>query len=252
MKTKFHRPFFFKICFNCIWILTLNKKNSYVIYFRNENINKYFKMRTSRKTYCKIKWSDSFAWSLKLTMNSIHERQNFTFVYAYSSFKFNDNFHSTFSKTWTRKKKFTLTISLAIDIFLISQNLNFSFNVRQFIQILIQEISFEFAAIVFVKIRAFVKLLFVLLTIHFVTKNIFRIETFVDTSNHHARVLNINDFINISEQKKTLNDLRNKNKNFIIATNVCKKDINIVFRNVVICFESSSNLKFFVQKKTST
>ena len=31
------------------------EQNFYVIYFRNKNTNKYLKMRTSRKTYCKIK-----------------------------------------------------------------------------------------------------------------------------------------------------------------------------------------------------
>ena len=108
---------------------------------------------------------------------------------------------------------------------------------------------FESAAIVFVKTRVSVKLLSVLLTTHSVTKNILRIETFVDTSNHHVRVSNISDLINISEQKKTLNDLRNRIKSLIIATSVCKKDIDIISRNVVICFESSSNLKSFVQRR---
>ena len=142
-----------------------------------------------------------------------------------------------------------MAISLAIDILLISQDLSLSPNARQLIQVLAQEISPGSAAIVFVKTRASVKLLSVLLATHPVTKDILRIGTFVGTSNHHARVSNISDLINTSEQKETLNDLRNRTKSLIIATSVCKEGIDITSRNVVICFEPPPNLKFFVQRR---
>ena len=54
------------------------------------------------------------------------------------------------------------------------------------------------AAMVFVKTRAAVKLLSVLLATHPMTKDL-RIGTFVGTSNHHARTSNISDLINASD-----------------------------------------------------
>lgn len=125
----------------------------------------------------------------------------------------------------------------AIDIYLNLQNRYFLFKIRQFIELLVYEMFFEFVNIVFVKTRAVVKLLFVLLTTHFVFKNIFRIETFIDISNNQVYISNFNDFININNQKKTLNNLRNETKNLIIAINVCEKNIDIIVCNIVIYFE---------------
>ena len=76
-----------------------------------------------------------------------------------------------------------------------------------------------------------------------VTKDLLQIKTFVNTSNHHTHTSNISDLINASDQKETLNHLRNGTKNLIIATSVCEKGMDIAVCNVVICFEPPPNLK---------
>ena len=137
----------------------------------------------------------------------------------------------------------------AIDVHLNLQDPSLSPKARQLIDLLVKEMSPGSAAIVFVKTRATVKLLSVLLAKHPETKDILRIGTFVGTSNHHARASNISDLINVTDQKETLNDLRNGTKNLIIATSVCEEGIDIAACNVVICFEPPPNLKSFIQRR---
>ena len=136
-----------------------------------------------------------------------------------------------------------------IDIHLNLQDPDLSPKTRQLIGLLAKEMSPESAVIIFVKTRAAVKLLSVLLTTHSVTKNFLRIGTFVGTSNYQARASNVSDLINISDQKETLNDLRNGTKNLIIATSVCEEGIDIAACNLVICFEPPPNLKSFIQRR---
>ena len=52
-------------------------------------------------------------------------------------------------------------------------------------------------AIIFVKTRAAVKLLSILLTTHFITKNLLRIKTFINISNHRALTSNISNSYNL-------------------------------------------------------
>lgn len=137
----------------------------------------------------------------------------------------------------------------AINIHLSLQGLGLSPKACQLVEVLAKEMSPGSAAIVFVNTRDAVKLLSVLLATHPVTKDILRIGTFVGTSNHHARASNVGDLINASDQKDTLNDLRNGAKNLIIATSVCEEGIDIAACNVVICFEPPPNLKSFIQRR---
>ena len=58
---------------------------------------------------------------------------------------------------------------------------------------------FRSITIVFIKTRAAIKLLSVLLTTYFEIKNIFRIRIFVSISNYHARASNISNLINVSD-----------------------------------------------------
>ena len=88
-----------------------------------------------------------------------------------------------------------------------------------------------------------------LLATYPVTKDLLRIETVVNTSNHHARTLKISDLINASDQKETLNDLWNGIKNLIIATSVCEEGMDIAVCNVVICFKSPPSLNSFIQRR---
>ena len=137
----------------------------------------------------------------------------------------------------------------AIDVHLKLEDPGLSPKARQLIDLLNKEMSPGSAAMLFVKTRAAVKLLSVLLATHPVTKDLLRIGTFVGTSNHHARTSNISYLINTSDQKETLNDLRNGTKNLIIATSVCEEGIDIAACNVVICFEPPPNLKSFIQRR---
>lgn len=137
----------------------------------------------------------------------------------------------------------------AIDIHLKLQNPGPSPKTRQLIELLGREICPGSAGIVFVKSRAAVKMLSVLLMTHPVTRDILRIGTFVGTSNHYARTSNISDLINIGDQKETLNDLRNRTKNLIIVTSVCEEGMDITACNLVICFEPPPNLKSFIQRR---
>ena len=102
------------------------------------------------------------------------------------------------------------------------------------------------AAMVFVKTRAAVKLLSVVLTTYPIIKDLLRIGTFINKSNYNARTSNISDLINASNEKETLNDLRNRTKHLIIATSVYEEGIDIAVCNVIICFEPLSNLKSFI------
>lgn len=81
------------------------------------------------------------------------------------------------------------------------------------------------------------------------TKDIFRIATVVGTSNYHARASNISDPINASDQKETLNDLRNRTKNLVIVTSICEEIIHVAACNFVICFEPLPDLKSFTHRR---
>ena len=54
-------------------------------------------------------------------------------------------------------------------------------------------------AMVFVKTRAAIKLLSVVLATYPIIKDLLRIGTFIGISNHHARTSNISDLINASD-----------------------------------------------------
>lgn len=148
-------------------------------------------------------------------------------------------------KVYLNKLFISLSIP-AIDMHLNLQDRRLSPKARQLIGLLAHEMSPGSAGIIFVKTRAAVKLLSVLLTTHPVLKDILRIGTFVSTSNNQARASNLSDLINISDQKETLNDLRNGTKNLIIATSVCEEGIDITACNIVIYFEQPPNLKSFI------
>lgn len=137
----------------------------------------------------------------------------------------------------------------AVDLHLNSHDRGLSPKVRQLIGLLANEMSPGSAVIVFVKTRATVKLLSVLLTTHPMLRDVLRMGTFVGTSNNRARTSNISDLINISDQKHTLNEFRKGTKNLIIATSVCEEGIDITACNLVICFELPPNLKSFVQRR---
>ena len=139
--------------------------------------------------------------------------------------------------------KLFVSLSVPAIVHLRLQDRHLSLKARLHVELLAHEMSPGSAGIIFVKTRAAVKLLSVLLMTHPVLKDILRIGTCVGTSNKQARTSNLSDLINISNQKETLNNLRNRTKNLIIATSICEEGIGITACNIVICFEQPPNLR---------
>lgn len=231
------------------------EQDPYVANLRSEDSGKYLKVRMTRKTYCQ----DQMKRFVRMAIEVNNELGPWTseLYICLCILKFQAQRQSAFSilEDMNEGEKIYISnlfasLSLpAIDTHLKLQDPGLSPKARQLIELLAEEMFPGSAAIVFVKTRAAVKLLSVLLTTHPGTKDILRIGTFVGTSNHHARASNISDLISISDQKETLNDLRNGTKNLIIATSVCEEGIDIAVCNVVICFEPPPNLKSFIQRR---
>ena len=142
--------------------------------------------------------------------------------------------------------------SLAIPSSILAEDLDFasaSPKVCLLLEIMAKEMHDQTAAILFVKTRAAVALLFVLLTAHPRTKGILRAGMFIGTSSNQARKSRLGDWTSIGDQSTTLDDLRNGSKNLIIATSVLEEGIDITACNLVVCFESPVNLKSFVQRR---
>lgn len=231
------------------------ERDPYVVNLRNEDFGKYLKVRMTRKTYCQ----DQVKRFVRMAIEVNNELGPWTseLYICQCIVNFHDQRQSAISVLEDMNEEEKVYISNlfaslplpAIDIHLKLQDPGLSPKTRQLIELLGKEISPGSAGIVFVKTRAAVKLLSVLLTTHPVTKDILQIGTFVGTSNHHARASNIGDLINIGDQKETLNDLRNRTKHLIIATSVGEEGIDITACNLMICFESPPNLKSFIQRR---
>jgi len=231
------------------------EQDPYVASLRSKDVEKYFKVRLSRKTYCQ----DQMKRFIRMAIEVNNELGPWTseLYICLCILRFQAQRQAAFSiledmnegeKVYLNNLFVSLSVP-AIDMHLKLQDRRLSPKARQLIRLLAHEISPGSAGIIFVKTRAAVKLLSVLLTTHPVLKDILRIGTFVGTSNNQARASNLSDLINISDQKETLNDLRNGTKNLIIATSVCEEGIDITACNIVICFEQPPNLKSFIQRR---
>ena len=117
------------------------------------------------------------------------------------------------------------------------------------IETLVKEVNSQFAGLVFVKTRAAVAILAHLLSNHPSTKHMISVGTFVGVSNNASRKSNIGELADVREQAETLNDLRHRRKNLIIATSVLEEGIDVSACNVVICFEKPQSLKSFIQRR---
>ena len=231
------------------------EQDPYVVSLRSEDVEKYYKVRLSRKTYCQdqmkrfvrmaIEVNTEFGpWTSELYICLCIYRFQAQRQAAFSIFED----MSEGEKVYLNNLFVSLSVP-AIDIHLKLQDRRLSPKACQLIELLANEMSPGSAGIIFVKTRAAVKLLSVLLMTHSVLKDILRIGTFVGTSNNQARASNLSDLMNISDQKETLNDLRNGTKNLIIATSVCEEGIDITACNIVICFDQPPNLKSFIQRR---
>ena len=231
------------------------EQDPYVVSLRSDDVEKYLKVRLSRKTYCQDQMrrlvrmatevnNELGPWTSELYIGLCILRFQAQRRAALSILMDMDDVEQVYLND--------LFASLSvpdIEMHLDSQDRGLSAKVSQLIRLLADEMSPGSAGIIFVKTRAAVKLLSVLLTTHPVLKDILRIGTFVGTSNNQARASNLSDLINVSDQNETLNDLRDGTKNLIIATSVCEEGIDITACNIVICFEQPPNLKSFIQRR---
>ena len=231
------------------------EQDPYVASLRSEDDRKYYQVCRTRKTYCQ----DQMKRFIRMATEVNNELGPWTaeLYICLCIFRLQVQRQSVFSmlKDMNEQEKLYISNILAslslpaFDDHLNLQDPSLSPKTHQLIELLVQEMSPASAAIVFVKTRAAVKLLSVLLAAHPMTKNLLRIGTFVGTSNHYAHASGISDLIDANGQKETLNDLRTGIKNLIIATSVCEEGIDIAACNVVICFDPPSNLKSFIQRR---
>ena len=231
------------------------EQDPYVVSLRDQNFEKYVQVRSSRKTYCQ----DQLKKLVRTATEINHELGPWAseLYISLCMIKFRDQRQPACSilEDMNEGEKvyldnlFTSLPVPAVDVHLNSRDYVLSLKVCQLVGLLAHEMSPGSAGIVFVKTRATVKLLSMLLTRHPMLKDVLRVGTFVGASNNQARTSNISDLINISDQKHTLDDLRKGTKNLIIATSVCEEGIDIAACNFVICFEPPPNLKSFVQRR---
>lgn len=123
--------------------------------------------------------------------------------------------------------------------------------VETLIDVLVSEAqnNSSFTGLVFVEQRVWVAVLAEVLSAHHRTKDLFRIGTFLGTSQSSKRKTTIATFAEPKNQQSTLIDFRAGKINLILATSVLEEGIDVSSCHLVICFERPPNLKSFVQRR---
>ncbi|KAF2847785.1 dicer-like protein-like protein 2 [Plenodomus tracheiphilus IPT5] len=111
------------------------------------------------------------------------------------------------------------------------------------------EICPDFTGLVFIEQRVFVAGLAHILATHPRIQGLFRVGTFVGTSESSKRNANIANFVEPRNQQSTLDDFRTGRTNLILTTSVLEEGIDVLSCNLVLCFERPKNLKSFVQRR---
>lgn len=126
-----------------------------------------------------------------------------------------------------------------------------SHKVETLIDLLVTEVQGnpEFTGLVFVEQRVWVAALAEIISVHPRTKDLFRVGTFVGSSQNSKRKTNIATFVEPRNQQNTLDDFRLGKINLILATAVLEEGIDVSSCHLVICFEQPRNLKSFVQRR---
>jgi ERCC4-related helicase len=107
----------------------------------------------------------------------------------------------------------------------------------------------ECSGLLFVRQRATVSVMHVLLSIHPDTKGRFRCATFVGMSNSAAKRYTMAELLDLKAQRETLAEFRARRKNLVIATDVLEEGIDVTACNLVVCFDPPPNLKSFIQRR---
>ncbi|KAJ9270498.1 hypothetical protein DTO212C5_3287 [Paecilomyces variotii] len=116
------------------------------------------------------------------------------------------------------------------------------------VQTLAREFSPGFRVIIFAKERNQVVMLTHLLSVHPLMDKIVP-GYFVGNSGYASRKSKLSEFFHIRDQKNAIDDLRTGKKNALVATTVLEEGIDISACNLVICYDSPSDLKGFVQRR---
>lgn len=126
-----------------------------------------------------------------------------------------------------------------------------SHKVESLIDVLVKEAmnNPSFTGLVFVEQRAWVAVLAEILAVHPRTRHLFRVGTFLGTSQSSKRKAMIAAFAEPRNQQTTLEDFRAGTINLILATSVLEEGIDVSNCHLVICFEPPKNLKSFVQRR---
>lgn len=117
------------------------------------------------------------------------------------------------------------------------------------IETLLKEAGPSFTGIIFVEQRALVAALAEMITTHPETSAVFKVGTFVGSSNSSKRKGSIGDLVEPKQQQSTLDDFRVGKKNLIIATSVLEEGIDVSSCQTVICFDPPKNLVSFLQRR---
>ncbi|CAO2651114.1 Nn.00g094110.m01.CDS01 [Neocucurbitaria sp. VM-36] len=107
----------------------------------------------------------------------------------------------------------------------------------------------KFTGLVFVEQRVWVAGLAAILCVHPRTRDLFRVGSFIGTSQSGKRQTSIASFPEPKNQQTTLEDFRAGTTNLILATSVLEEGIDVSSCHLVICFEPPKNLKSFVQRR---
>lgn len=128
---------------------------------------------------------------------------------------------------------------------------NISRKVERLIEVLISEAQDNpnFTGLIFVEQRAWLAVLAEILSIHPRTKELFRVGTFLGTSQSSKRKAMIAAFAEPRNQQTTLEDFRAGTTNLILATSVLEEGIDVSSCHFVVCFERPKNLKSFIQRR---
>lgn len=161
------------------------EQDPYVANLRDQHFEKYLQVRSSRKTYCQ----DQMKQLVRTATEVNHELGPWTselyICLCIIKFRAQRQAACDILEDMNESEKvylnsFFLSLPVpAVDLHLYSHDRGLSLKVRQLIGLLANEMSPGSAGIVFVKTRATVKLLSVLLTTHPMLRDVLRIGTFV-------------------------------------------------------------------------
>lgn len=123
--------------------------------------------------------------------------------------------------------------------------------VKILIEVLMNEVQDnpDFTGLVFVEQRIWIAVIAEILVSHPRTSSLFRVGTFLGTSQMSARQASIAALPEPKNRQTTLDEFRSGKLNLILATSVLEEGIDVSNCHMVVCLERPKNLKSFVQRR---